>query len=494
MPELSTLLRQRLRATEDRTLQHPDPDTLNAYVEELLPSPERERTIQHLSRCSQCREVMAMIMPETAIAAESAQQEVPIAAAVIAKPAKAWREWFRSPAFGFAGSLAATVLGVALILRLSPSPQSAGNSNAAQHAEEAQLQQPSLAAKSGTSVAPSPEQAQAPVVANSQLTQATPAAEPATHAQPADTAALRHEPSAPASKPAGNETTVAKAHRSPVVVADLRQQDYINKAFLASSYESQPALANYRNLPQAPAPVQSNLMFAPPTVVAGNAFQGGSGFVIPSNSVGGNQGVLTFYATETENGRSSTLIGKIVELGKLPLGRRRLMPPIRPGSLGTSAMFRPEMAMAQGADTVVANENKGESGSLAESQAFSSRALGSAPGKQSLAVSPYEWKVVQGKLLRSSDLSHWSEQNPGGENIDFSVISPNGLEIWAGGAQAALMHSRDGGTTWQRITLGASATGTITSIEVAGQNVLVKSSSGQSWASQDGGNSWTLQD
>lgn len=493
MPELSILLRQRLRATEDRTLQHPDPDTLNAYVEELLPSPERERTLQHLSRCSQCREVMALIMPETAIAAEFVQQEAAIAAAVIARPGRAWREWFRSPAFGFAGSLAATVLGVALILRLSPNPQSTGNNSAAQHPEEAQLQQPSPAAKSGISVAPSPEQAQAPAVANSQLMKATPAAEPA-HAQPADTAALRHEPSAPASKPAGNETTVAKAHRSPVVVADLRQQDYINKAFLASSYESQPALANYRNLPQAPAPVQSNLMFAPPTVVAGNAFQGGSGFVIPSNPAGGNQGVLTFYATETENGRSSTLIGKIVELGKLPLGRRRLMPPIRPGSLGTSAMFRPGMAMAQGADTALASKNSSENGTLAGSQAFSSRALGAVPEKAASGASLFQWKVLQGKLLRSSDLSHWSEQNPGGENIDFSVISPNGLEIWAGGAQAALMHSRDGGTTWQRITLGASATGTITSIEVAGQNVLVKSSSGQSWASQDGGNSWTLQD
>jgi photosystem II stability/assembly factor-like uncharacterized protein len=42
------------------------------------------------------------------------------------------------------------------------------------------------------------------------------------------------------------------------------------------------------------------------------------------------------------------------------------------------------------------------------------------------------------------------------------------------------------------VTLGAAATGAITSIEVAGQNLLVKSSSGQVWNSQDGGKSWTV--
>jgi photosystem II stability/assembly factor-like uncharacterized protein len=109
-------------------------------------------------------------------------------------------------------------------------------------------------------------------------------------------------------------------------------------------------------------------------------------------------------------------------------------------------------------------------------------------------VSQYQWKVVQGKLLRSSDLSHWTEENPSGESLQFSVVSPNGTEIWAGGNDATLVHSRDGGATWERITLGAAATGTISSIEAAGQNVMVKSSSGQSWASQDGGKSWMLQD
>src|SRR5690349_6077472 len=114
MPELSTLLRQRLRATEDRSLQHPDPDTLNAYIEEVLPAHERERVLEHISRCSPCREIVALATPDAVLAAE--EQTVPAAIGVAAPR----RGWFLSPAFGLAGSTAAMILGVALLLRLSP--------------------------------------------------------------------------------------------------------------------------------------------------------------------------------------------------------------------------------------------------------------------------------------------------------------------------------------------------------------------------------------
>ena len=156
-------------------------------------------------------------------------------------------------------------------------------------------------------------------------------------------------------------------------------------------------------------------------------------------------------------------------------------------------MFKPGASTVQPSDAIgTAKTDAASPAGLAGSPAFTRRALEPSARAQIAGVSQYQWKVVQGKLLRSSDLSHWTEENPAGENLEFSVVSPNGLEIWAGGNEAALVHSHDGGATWERITLGAAATGTINSIEAAGQNVLVKSSSGQSWASQDGGKSWLL--
>ena len=244
--------------------------------------------------------------------------------------------------------------------------------------------------------------------------------------------------------------------------------------------------------PQAPTPMQSNLAFAPPALVAGNNFQSGS-FEITTNNGGANRGVITFYPGPPES-KGPTLLSKVVELGKHPLSRR-LGPPIPSSSLGASAMFKPGVAGGQPGEAIAAAKTADQSnGVLSQSHAFTSNALASIPRSQVSGGPQYQWKIVQGKLLKSSDLSHWSEENPAGENLQYSVVSPNGSDIWAGGTDAALLHSRDAGATWERVALGATATGTINSIEVAGQNVLVKSSSGQSWSSQDGGKSWMLQD
>lgn len=475
MPELSTLLRQRLRATEDRTLQHPDPDTLNAYVEELLPAHERERILAHISRCSPCREVVALSMPETVLAAEEQT------AASVAVDTSARKRWFLSPAFGLAGSVAAMILGVVLILRLS-APHSSFHQIQEAQATPAGVANPIASNHSAEIPQTAPQASVQPSTASADV-----AGNTATAPQ------MTAENRAPSSEPAMQGERRATPSRVPVVVADLRGQDFVNKAFLANTYDTQAASAVYRDLPQAPVPSQSNLGFAPPAVVAGNPFQSNGTFVIPSNPTGSNHGVLTFYSTHT--GGSNTLLGKIVDFGKRPL-TKRLGPPIPSSSLGSSAMFKPGTTTVEPSDAISAAKSEAGpgAGELAGSPAFTSRALAPSTRAQMAGISQYQWKVVQGKLLRSSDLSHWTEENPSGDNLEFSVVSPNGTEIWAGGNDAALVHSRDGGATWERITLGAAATGTINSIEAAGQNVLVKSSSGQSWASQDGGKSWILQD
>lgn len=482
MPELSTLLRQRLRASEDRSLQHPDPDTLNAYIEEALPAQERERVLQHISRCSPCREIVALAMPDTVLAAE---EHTTVAAAVGAATPR--KRWFLSPAFGLAGSMAAMILGVALLLRLSP-PQKPALHSATQQTQEAQAKP--IGSGSTVTANQAAETAQLPAQLNSPpagVADKPPAA-------PQMTATLNPVPSSePAMQP--ERQAANRPSRAPVVVADLRGQDFVNKTFLASTYDTQAPSAVYRDLPQAPLPSQSNLGFAPPAVVAGNPFHGTNNFVIPSNSAGSNRGVMTFYSFEPHTGGSTSLIGKIVDFGKRPL-TRHLGPPIPSNSLGESAMFKPGTTTVQPSDAITAAKSEASPNAegLAGSPAFTRRALSPDARAQIGGVSQYLWKVVQGKLLRSSDLSHWTEENPGGENLQFSVVSPNGLEIWAGGRDAALMHSHDGGATWERITLGAAATGTINSIEAAGKNVLVKSSSGQSWLSQDGGKSWVVQD
>ena len=99
MPELPNLLRQRLAATENGDAQaHPDADTLTAYVEQSLPTAERQTVVAHLAVCEPCREVVALSQPEL----------LEVAAQTVLKPApvSGWRRLFTPGLWpgGFRGS------------------------------------------------------------------------------------------------------------------------------------------------------------------------------------------------------------------------------------------------------------------------------------------------------------------------------------------------------------------------------------------------------
>src|SRR5947207_14946218 len=66
MQEISNLLRHRL-AARPQPQEHPDPDTLTAFAEQLLSAAERGRVIQHLADCGHCREVVALSLLELGV-------------------------------------------------------------------------------------------------------------------------------------------------------------------------------------------------------------------------------------------------------------------------------------------------------------------------------------------------------------------------------------------------------------------------------------------
>jgi len=60
---------------------HPDPDSLNAFIEGVLPEHARLQFLAHLGECSRCREVVFL-----------AQEPSP--ASATSNPAPAWKRWF----------------------------------------------------------------------------------------------------------------------------------------------------------------------------------------------------------------------------------------------------------------------------------------------------------------------------------------------------------------------------------------------------------------
>ena len=62
MPDVPKIVPERLKAGA-RVAAHPDLDVLTAFVEQVLPAAERESVLEHLEKCGDCREVLAVSLP-----------------------------------------------------------------------------------------------------------------------------------------------------------------------------------------------------------------------------------------------------------------------------------------------------------------------------------------------------------------------------------------------------------------------------------------------
>ena len=80
MQNLPNIVRDRLKV--GTPVSHPDADTLTAFYERLLPEAERAAVFQHLAQCGDCREVVALALPE----AEAVQP-------VLANAGSRWLAW-----------------------------------------------------------------------------------------------------------------------------------------------------------------------------------------------------------------------------------------------------------------------------------------------------------------------------------------------------------------------------------------------------------------
>jgi hypothetical protein len=96
------------RLQENAALEtHPDADLLTGFVEKSLLEPERNRVTEHLARCSACRAVVALAMPE------SPELEVP---ALTTSSNARRRDWFNPAVLRWvvatAGIVAVTSVGI----------------------------------------------------------------------------------------------------------------------------------------------------------------------------------------------------------------------------------------------------------------------------------------------------------------------------------------------------------------------------------------------
>jgi hypothetical protein len=285
---------------------------------------------------------------------------------------------------------------------------------------------------------------------------------------------------------AGQAAPVPPLPTRTVLTSSAEKKDYINTNFFANGTDNVVLDGQSNNLPATPRPQPGT----------GGAFSTSNSKItmfadLPANAAGKSNVRILTPTPPAEH--SSCTVCKIVGAGvhSLHLHPSGLAPAFRSSTLGTSAiggqgMFSSTLAKNQPVEASAAPA-KGEASGLAASDALSPGAM-SVSGARSSSPT---WKVVGGKLLKSSDQSQWEDAYPTA-GFEFSFVSARGHDVWAGGSHASVIHSRDGGVTWENVSLGDAATGTVLSIIAGSASVQVKTSDNQVWSSSDGGKTWTI--
>ena len=484
MPELSNLLRQRLGAAEKGAVArpdgHPDADTLTAYVERLLPEGERQKVLTHLATCGACRDVVALSQPQLA---ELATQPVFTAA-----PVSRWRKWF-APAFGIAATAAAVIAIMVLqgpqMRQINPTSQPAQEAKVAPLPDQTAADKLKAAAPEPAQPSSSPSYTEADAVNRSKERNAAAGAQ----------TYMAQAKSAP--KTASARDALASKQPSaappPVFVAEARKKDFINTGLFAANssevtFVDGRSSADYPAAPQ-PQPSASTARFTANAPGQITIFSD-----IPANANSNKSNVRILPPPPRAEHFGCTLC-KVVEKGARSVFRRPpgTAPAISSNTLTFSAMggqgkFSSELQKGQPSELAAAPE-KSEGSGLEQSDALSRRARSTA-GAAMMNSSP-QWKIASGRLVKSTG-AQWQDAYPAG-GMQFTVVNARGSEVWAGGTDASLIHSRDSGANWENVKLGETASGTIVSIVFAAGNILVKTSE-QSWSSSDGGRSWVRQE
>jgi hypothetical protein len=278
-----------------------------------------------------------------------------------------------------------------------------------------------------------------------------------------------------------------------VLTAGLQKKDYVNTNFFTSSSGDNVVLDSQGNsLPPAPQPQPA---------ATKSAFNASTSKItmfadLPANAAGKSNVRILSPAPPQEH--SGWAFGKIVQSTAHTLGFHSPVrtPALRAGALSSSALGGPGMFSGaieknQPAE-ISAAPARADADGFAASSSLSASAMAPSGYRSTDSALPI-WKVVGGKLMKSSGPSQWEDAYLAASSaMEFSFVNARGNDVWAGGSRAFMIHSRDGGVSWETVKLGDNASGTIVSIIAGSMSVQVKTSDNQTWSSTDGGKTWTL--
>jgi Photosynthesis system II assembly factor YCF48/Putative zinc-finger len=462
MQDVPQFVLKRLQEKQPAADSHPDADLLTAFAEQSLAGDERARVMEHLTRCGDCRDVVAIALPATEIEAETQRERESIALPIsVSTAAMGWLRWptLRWGALA-AGILVVTSLGV---LEYSHRGEKSVASNRPQDA---------VAASSGSRQAPSP-QATVPQTAMQKAFSAT-----------------------------GSQTLMP------------------HEAVVGSGRRDQPPSPARSSSPRSTLP-RSGGGFGGGVAGAASGFAGGigagsgSGVSPESFAPRRERSVTRAQQNPTAATGQPVKIGAASEMVKVEADG--------PSTTESAAISQNQVAQDQGSlplngraftklDVVKAKDPV--PGQTASSAATARWTVSSSGVLQRSFDGGDTWENVNPALTVASSGARLAKENTAGADVGsfieakknqkaeaaqypapvFRAVASEGLEVWAGGSGGALYHTCDGGNRWSRVTpsvLGVALTGDIIAIQISDpQHGEVSTSTGELWATSDNGQTW----
>ena len=441
MEEIPQIVRARLHTQAAK--DHPDPDLLNAFAERALPESERTQVLTHLSRCSECRDVLALATVSANIPEKAAADFIDTARA-------SWFHW-RTLRWGAVAACVVIVGSAVLMKRDSLMMSRSAKIDAVQEQPVA-----NQLAYEGNREAP----ASGPALARPEAAISAAVEPPSAKLTAEDKDKIANE--LPARKElSGNPQGIL----SKKVTGNL---------FTGGASEPRQ--------PRGKTPIASATI--------------GMRGTAPAAPVPSQEELKDFTATQTNNGKTLNIQGnsETVEVqAAAPALEVNSTAPVSvdekheaPGKAKASSALVMFDRMTDGATTETATAKR------ATGVRATRERMSSANARLS------RWTISSdGQLQHSVDSGNTWQPVVVAEHATFRALSANGPDIWVGGPAGLLYHSFDSGAHWIQVkpaTSDTSLKADIAAIEFTDiRQGKITTASGEVWLTDDAGQTWHKQ-
>jgi hypothetical protein len=483
MQNVPKIVRERLKTTTPPA-HHPDADVLTAFAERSLGEEERGLVLEHLARCGDCRDIVALALPAT----EPVDHAVKV-------PASGWLTW---PALRWglvaAGVIAIAALGVVQYQRRTENAASKSPAPFAIAAKEAKNRP--LAAPGPAALSKKADNLQSPPPAIADSVDGR-------HVTANRATRMTAEPLRPTSAPDDN------VGGSSALVAG---GPLPHGPRLANQSQQQSGVQNHAPTPAAPS------VFAKQQV-AGNLASNLRVPAVPQRVTVESQSaqidaqaqdlnaIQAQEGHQVEEGQSQVAGGQSKDEGQsFDEDKAAAEQQTGQDSLTRVGKAKPAQAAPSGyGGAVVRGTTIG--GPVLTSSAQAPRwTINAAGGLQRSFDQGATWQSVDVTANPVSFTDATSIQIIGKPShakarkmpsLTFRAVATTGTDVWAGGSEGALYHSTDAGGHWTRVIPSyseATLTGDVVSLEFIDMlHGKVSTSTAEVWTTGDAGQTWRKQ-